>query len=453
VQAVDRPNTTLANAVAGTGQDAARPLGRHFTLLQIAGLLTSVGTRSGQLAVAWWVLGESGNPAVFAGFIALGTAGEVAARGMLGWFGDRYQRLPLLRVCYLVSLSCAGLLTALAVSGAYWPSAIAVSLVVIGICNGVREPLQMSLIRDFLPPDLVAVGVRRRAAVNSSSALLGPAIGGVLITLVGHRGTLVANVIGVAVGLLLLTMVVNRSEPAQPQGSESWWTGTTRGLRALFAVTPERHLALMTLVVNFALYPMFSVLVPTIVHGGFAAEGWLIGLLEGAFAAGLLLGSLGLVARVAGRYGRDRAVMVGFVLVGASMIATGLCAYAGDMARTLLISVGPVSLALGGIGLTMVTINTGTLRSLASPQAFRNRLAAGAFFISGLAIPLGTLSSGAMSKIASEEAAMVVLGLLVLLAAAIGMRSHALVEALRLPDEEMVGAYQRRYPDAFRNHR
>jgi MFS transporter, DHA3 family, macrolide efflux protein len=404
--------------------------------------------------MAWWVLEESKDPALFAGLVALGVAGEIAARGTLGWFGDRFRRLSLIRLCYLVGVVCVAALATTAVSGTYSLWFITLTLVVLGVVNGIREPLQMTAIRDFLPEAQVAAGVRRRSVVNSSSALLGPAAGGVLIGAIGYQGTLVVNAAAIAAALIILTVGVRHPGGAeQPRSAEGWWRGTVRGLRALWQVVPERDLAMMTLVVNFALYPMFTVLVPETVYTAYNGRGWLIGVLEGAFAVGLFAGSLGLVARITERGGRSRTVASGFWLLGFSMVFTGLCAHAGNLSVVLLTAIAPVMLFLGGVGLTMVTINTGTLRSLASPQLYRNRIQAGAAFVSGLAMPLGALTGGLITQLAGGATAMAGLGVLIIVAAVTGMRRRALTDLLDLPVDQMAGAYERLYPRAFQESR
>jgi len=59
---------------------------RNLRYYQLAALLNSVGTRCGQLAVAWWALAETGRAATFAALVAIGSVADVLAR--VRWVGS-----------------------------------------------------------------------------------------------------------------------------------------------------------------------------------------------------------------------------------------------------------------------------------------------------------------------------------------------------------------------------
>jgi MFS family permease len=385
-------------------------------------------------------------------YVALGMGADVLSRAAFGWIGDAHDPRSVILGCYLLGLGATGLLTAVSFADAYQPIVLAACLMLIGVCNGVREPLQLTAIRVMVGTAHVPTAIRRRTSVISLSALLSPVVAGLLIGLVGARGSLAVNTGMVAVGCVLMTCIAllfdraGRQSPAdEALRGQSWYRRTRAGFSALRRIVPEVQLAVIGFVVNLSLYPVFAVLVPSLVYRHFATETWLIGVLEGAFAVGMFAGSLGVVNRLVSRFGRPATTFSGIGALGAGLLATGLLSGVASGNSVVLLVVGAPLLGMGGLGLTMMTVNTGTLRQLATPQAVRNRINACVAFISGLAVPLGSLTGGVLSELLDEAAAVAVFGVMVLLAAASGIRCRALVGALSLSSEDMVDAYDRLY--------
>ncbi|MBP2051969.1 MFS family permease [Streptomyces griseochromogenes] len=435
---------------------ADRRLGRDFHAVQAAAFLNGVGTRCGQLAVAWWSLGETGSPAVFSGFVALGTAAEIGTRGLLGRLGDTYRPDRLIALCYLLSSATVAVLAALYAGGLYHPLVLALGLALLGLSNGVREPLQTTVVRALVPVRQVEQAMRRRGSVTSITSLLGPIVASVLLGLWGTGPTLAVNAAAVACGLVLMRTVRTTTPARRGPGSgersrlRTWYRGTREGFGALYRIKSEFHLALLALVVNLGLYPVFAVLLPSLTRREFPHATWLVGIVEGAFGAGLLLGSLGAVARLTRPFGRFTVVIGGFGLTGGAILCSGIAGRAVTRDPALLAAVLVPCFLVGGIGLIMITVTTSTVRVLATPEGMRNRITSSAAFLSGLAVPLGNVLGGVLAQGVGEAMALTVFGALIIAATVTGSRSSGLRRVLTLPDDALPDAYPRLYPRAFR---
>jgi len=318
------------------------------------------------------------------------------------------------------------------------------------VCTGVREPLQLTVIRDLVGEGRTEFAVRRRGVVYSISSMLGPVIAGVLLSTLGVLGTLLVNAGMVAAGLVgtLLLRLTCAQRPVPSDGANpllAWAKGTVEGFRVLAAVKSELHLAWVGFAVSFALFPLFAVIVPALVYRRYPDQVWVIGVLEAAFAVGLFAGSSGVVHRINRVLARSVVVFAGFSLTGLCMIATGLAAGWVGEDHLVLVAVATPAMLAGGLGLTMATINTSTLRALASPARVRNRISSTAAFVSGLAVPVGIATGGGVVSLLGDDTAMVLLGCVILLAVAVGQRSGHLTRALNLPTDDMVDAYDRLY--------
>ncbi|MFF8863990.1 MFS transporter [Streptomyces sp. NPDC015139] len=434
-------------------------LGRAFHAVQGAAFLNGVGTRCGQLAVAWWSLDQTGSAATFAAFVAAGSGAEILARGLLGWLGDTYRPDRLIAACYLISTLLIAGLTGLYAGDLYHPAALAVGLAVIGVCNGVREPLQTTVVRSLVPVPLVETAMRRRGSVMALASVLGPIVASVLLGFVGTGATLAINTAAVAGSFLLMTGASATADaPDDAPGAErtkqpplsTWYRSTLDGWQAIYRIRSEFQLAMLALAVNLALFPVFAVLLPALTRRSFPDDTWLIGVAEAAFGVGLLLGSTGPVARrTRGRTTRFTTVMAGFTITGLSILAGGIAAASITDHPVVLAAALAVSFLIGGVGLIMITVTNSTVRVLATPAGMRNRVTASVAFLSGLAIPIGNLLGGFLAEHLGEGPGMAVLGAAILAATAVGAFSPDLRTVLTLPDDGIPDAYARLYPHAF----
>lgn len=429
-------------------------LGRDFYLIQLAAFLNAVGTRCGQFAIAWWVLGKTADPVAFAGFVAVATLADVLARAVFGWLGDQYDRHRLLVGCYAISATMTLVLAGLGTLDLYLPWLIAGCLAISGVAIGIRDPIQMSLTPMLVATHRVSDAVRLRSIVGSSSALMGPLAAGILLGPLGVLGTLWLNSVAVLVALALIVLVRAPAAGPNPGARQrsylaTWYTRTREGFTALYRVKPEWNLSLLAFIVNFSLYPLFAVLFPVLINGYFPQDLWLIAVTEGAFAVGLLAGSLFLVRRANERWGRPGVVFGGFLLVGLAMVGCGLFSQFFHARPGWFAGVTVPLLFIAGIGLVMVTVNTSTVRMLATPDNYRNRIGSATSFVSGMVIPFGALVGGAFAETLGVGYAMATLGLLIVLAALPCMFSEVLVRVLGMGDEQIKNIYKDFYPDAF----
>nr|WP_283950337.1 MFS transporter [Pseudomonas piscis] len=414
-------------------------------MLQLAALLNAVGARCGQLAIAWWILHKTGDALLFSAFVAIATFADVLSRALCGWLGDEYDRRRLLAGCYVVSAVVTLVLAALGTLDLYQPLAIGICLAISGISIGIRYPIQMSLTPGLVAAERITDAVRLRSIVGSSSALIGPLAAGILLGPLGVLGTLWLNAVAVILALILIMLVRSptslcNADGPRPRYLATWYQRTRAGFTALYRIKPEWHLSLLAFIVNFALYPLFSVLLPVLINRHYPKATWLLAVTEGAFAVGLLLGSLLLVKHANRRWGRPVVVFTGFLLLGACMSGCGLLTYFFDLQPGWFACLTLPLLFVAGTGLVMVTVNTSTVRMLATPDHYRNRIGSATSFISGMVIPFGALVGGAFAETLGASTAMAVLGLLIVLAVTPCMLSGALVRVLGMNDDRLRNA-------------
>ena len=163
---------------------------RDFRLFWSGQVVSNTGTWAQSIAQAWLVLRLTDSP------LALGTVTMLQALPvlLLGLFGgviaDRFPKRRLLLITQIGMLTQAVLLGTLTLTGLIQLWEVYVLALSLGVMNALDNPTRQTLVAELVP----TVDLPNAIALNSlsfnTSRLLGPALGGVTIAVLGVAGLL-----------------------------------------------------------------------------------------------------------------------------------------------------------------------------------------------------------------------------------------------------------------------
>ncbi len=334
--------------------------------------------------------------------------GLVAAAGYLAWIviglpaGVIVQRLPLRGL--QVGADLARAIAIASVPLTWWWGHLTVAhlvgvALVISFANVVFDVANSTFLPSLVPAEELAARNSVSSAMHAGSDLGGPAVGGVLVQLLGPVATLLVDVAS-----YLASAVLMRSLPRAARPNPGQWPSMREmiGEGWNFVV---RHPIMgpcmgTATVVNFicgaqaALYPLY--LVRTL-----DAPAWAVGLLLGAEGIGSLFGAA-LTVRLTRRFGTARSLIVigPFLVAGAALIPLG-----NGLAGCLAFAFGNIVFA----GAVMVlSITTRTYRQVASPPELLSRVMATVRFVSWGAIPVGGLVAGGLAQVLGPRSTLLI---------------------------------------------
>ncbi|UXY09464.1 hypothetical protein N7922_16490 [Kosakonia sp. ML.JS2a] len=300
----------------------------------------------------------------------------------------------------------------------------------------------MGLIPDVVSEGGVSRAIASRSAINSVIMLSGPVLVASLIALFSAHVALYGATMLQGLSCLAFVVLAKSPVPARPVLSkESWLRKTKAGFSAIYHVKSERYIAFISSLMNFTLFPFFSVAVPFWMITQMQLSAYYLGAFECLFALGLLAGSLYLNEIFRARFGHFNTVLCGFVLLGASVI------------DIVIVSAIYASIALAffsGLAFIFINVNLSTLRSIATPGHYRARMAAMAAFLSSLANPFGVIIAGWYMHWLGVTLFALFAGAVVILMVPILLGSSHLKKALSLDETEMKNYYGKTWPHAFR---
>ncbi|WP_338475343.1 MFS transporter [Pseudomonas khavaziana] len=416
---------------------------RRLLKVQFSFLLMVLGGRCNQLAVAWWALQETGSAVYFANMIACSIAAEVFAKPLLGWLGDKYNKILIIKLASWLSLLTALLMVALSATGSFNPWTVGALMMISSAIVGVRDPLQASIIPLFAHDDKVSLAFRTKSMMSSFSNLLGPVLASGLIYGFGVTLAFAADFVAILfAGALIATIPnpVGATSHSDTAPAASGWRMIYSGFKVVYGVKVEFYLAIVAMLINFALFPFFTILLPLYVKDVIHYPVTYIGLLDSCFGLGILAGSYKIIGWLSERIPRDLCVSAGFALLGFNLVVVG------TVSSSLLV---PVAFFCGGVGLMLINIPTSAVRLLATPKLHRNRIFATVSFLSAAASPLGSFAMTSLIAHLGVALTITLLGFMVLLLSLLVFLVPDFKTFMRTQDTQLNDAYQDKYPAAF----
>lgn len=182
---------------------------RDFRLLIIGRMIAQIGEAMVSVGVGWELYERTGDA------LALGLVGLVQIIPVLllsvvgGYVADRYDRRRVALISQLVLIGCSVALAAISLTDSPLPLFYAI-LALIGAARAFNNPAESALTPLTVPPEQFMNAVTWNSTVWQLSAILGPALGGLLIAIAQDAALVyIVNAAagGVLVGALLLLKV------------------------------------------------------------------------------------------------------------------------------------------------------------------------------------------------------------------------------------------------------
>jgi MFS family permease len=207
---------------------------RNYGLVWTSQLISGLGDRIQWVAVVLWVWELTGS----ALSVSFALISSIVAPAIVGFYAgavvDRFDRRRIMIVADCVRALLVFILPSLAVYGL---SYVYIDLFIVSVASGFFRPAMFATIPQSVPRSRLLQANAFFASMDSSTEVVGPALGGVLIPLLGFRAGFYANALSfLCSALLIAQMRLPAAKGAAPdhagavQPRESMWRSVVEGL-------------------------------------------------------------------------------------------------------------------------------------------------------------------------------------------------------------------------------
>jgi MFS family permease len=372
---------------------------RNYRLYIGGQVVSQVGSWMQSVSQPWLVLTLGGTPLQLASVLALQFLPPAFLAPLGGVLADRVDKRRALMAVQVLALAQAGTLFALVVTGNVQMWHIYVLAAVLGRANAVDMPLRHSFVAELVPPRDLMNAIALNSAAFNSARIIGPAVAGVLIAVVGLAWSFGINAISyfaVLAGLwLMVGSQLHRDVGVRQQPP------VLRSLREGVHYATSTPIVLWPLVLLFGMATFgmnFQTLLPLLARDTLmlGADGY--GALYAAMGVGSLFGSLSLAF-----LGNRRPLMPFMIGGGVAFVAFEIVF---GMSRALPLVFGSAML-VGLFSMLMVNTINVTIQSNVN-HALRGRIMSLYTTVFAGSAPVGGLLAGFMAETIGAPAAFII---------------------------------------------
>ncbi len=404
---------------------------RNFRLFWSGMLVSLIGSWMQSVGQAWLILQMTNDP------IALGlvAAAQFAPVLVLGLFGGIVADAVSKRKALYVTQTASGLLALvlgiLVATGQVQVWQVFALALLLGVVNAFDMPIRQAFVVEMVGRDDVANAVALNSAVFNMSRIVGPAIAGLTIALIGiaplffvNAASYVAVIIGLALmrtkDLHAVAHVVVEKSVRSVVDRLSEGLRYVRGDQQIFLA-----ISILTVVATFAMN--FTVLIPLLARDVLHGDADTYGFLMAASGAGSFVSAMVIA------FGARPTMLR--LIAGAATAGVGLMAL--SLSRALPISM--VLMFIVGWGTISMAATCNTMIQLNVPDVLRGRVMSVYTTLFAGSTPIGGIFAGSIAAIGGAALALGVGGAIAVLAAGVGY--------LRMPNRpeiQSVGALTNR---------
>ena len=368
---------------------------RDFRIFWLGQLVSVTGLWMQTVAQGWLILQLTGSPFV------LGLAAAARSVPVLllvipaGIAADRFDKRRIIITTNVIATLASGLMGVLAIIGVIDVPTVLVIAAILGVTNAFELPARQSYVSELVGTRFVANAIALNSLLFNAARVVGPALAGILVAVVGPGWAMLVNSISYVPVMIGLVLIRHAHVPRPVVRAGAALLEAVRYLRA----EPRLAHLFPLLAAQTVLASGPLILAPSLARDlGQEAEG--LGVLLAATGIGAVFGGLRLAA-TSERSSRWRILLIAGLALAAGNIGVVL---SGSYAIALL------CFAVQGWGMVTFNASSNTLIQTITPQRLRGRIMSlYALVLLGL-MPAGGILLGAIADELSSAAALAIGG-------------------------------------------
>ena len=361
---------------------------RNFRLFFSGQILSLSGTFMTQVTISWliynltnsaWLLGLNG----FLQFLP-----TLILTPFSGVLCDRWSRRNLLMLVQILGIIVSFTLTTLTFLGFVDFRLLMIVAILGGFLKGLDMPVRSAIVIETLDDRAdLSNAIALYSAILSSSMLIGPAIGGMLLATVGAKYCFLYDSLSYVIALLTLAAMRLAPTPKSNLSYNDTWQKLQQGFSYVYSIFPIRVI-LLVLALNGLTGMSYVALLPIFAADILKGDGGTMGLLTAASSVGSLLACVYLSLRRQ-VLGLERLIALSLVIIGIGLIAFGL-------SRELWLSV-LILVVIGGGGILQLTGGNTIIQTLVEDDKRGRVMSLYTLAVIGTQ-PLGNLLAGSIAQ-------------------------------------------------------
>ena len=291
---------------------------RNYKLYFAGQGISLIGTWIQNIALSWLVYRITGSVFLLG---VVGFTSQIPSFVLTPFTGvltDKYNRLKIMIIAQTLFMIQAFLMAFLVLFNLIDVWHIITLSLLFGVITAFDAPARQSLVIDLIDkPENLSNAIALNSALFNGARLIGPAIAGIIIALVGEGICFLINALSFVAVIAALMQIKIKFNPSKAS-SDDFKKSFRDGLQYTFRSVPIRTLILLLAILSLAAFP-FTVLLPAYAKEILSGNADTLGFLMSALGAGALTGALYMASRKK-VLGLSKIISVNSSILGISII-------------------------------------------------------------------------------------------------------------------------------------
>lgn len=269
---------------------------RNYRLFIIGQVISLSGTWMQSVAQAWLVLRLTGSGTALGLVVALQFLPVLLFGPFGGVIADRFPKRRLLLVTQTVAMTQALVLGTLVITGAIELWMVYAMAAVFGLVTAIDNPSRQTFVLEMVGSANLTNAITLNSVVVNAARVVGPALAGVLIAVVGIGICFVLN--GASYLAVIGALLLMRTRELSPAPTQERAKGQLRAGLAYVRRTPELLIPLLMMAIIGTLSYEFQVILPLVAERTFDGGAGTFSTMTSAMGVGAVVGGLATAGRV-----------------------------------------------------------------------------------------------------------------------------------------------------------
>jgi len=310
---------------------------------------------------------------------------------VVGVWADRWRRRPIMVAANVGRMVALGSIPVTFIFGVLHLYQLYIVAAVVGIFTVFFDVAYQSYLPSLIERNDLVEGNSKLETSQSAAQVVGPAIAGYLIQIIGAAEAIAADAIAFLTSAVFIFSIRKQEPKPEPSGEDPDFIAELKeGAQIVIKSPVLRRIAACTATANLGDSIFFAVFL-IYVYQRLQLSPGTVGIIFGIGSIGVLLGAIA-AARVASSIGLGPAIVISIFVSGIGLLAIPLASY--GPAVPILIGVQ----ILTGFSIPVYNINQVSLRQAITPDRIQGRMNATMRTIVWGTIPVGSLIGGVLGS-------------------------------------------------------
>ncbi|GMQ58461.1 MFS transporter [Vallitalea sediminicola] len=357
---------------------------KNFVLLWLGQLVSVLGSNFHSLAVMWYVLDLTGSPGKAGITMVFTVAPKVLLSPFTGPLADRADRKKIIVISDLINGLLVGIIAILCYSGNLQLWTLYMISAFMSATSAFFSPAIGASIPSIVKKEHLVKANSLSQILRYSSSILGPALGGVLVILIGIPGLFLLNSISFLLSSFSESFIkIPRLDRSEVQES-TLLSDFQEGISYTIKNKDLLHVIIVGgVIINFLFAPL-SLIIAVVAKKDLNSGSEVYGTLLAAMSVGGLMMSF-IIPKISKKIGNYKLMFIGLTFEGLLLIPFAFISN---------IYTGVISLLLLGCSFGIVNVSLGTVVQTLVPNHILGRVSSVMGILCSVTVPLGYYLGG-----------------------------------------------------------